>query len=73
MEKHQLHTDNVFEPLLDSRQAASLLRVHHKTLERKAREGQIPGYFEFGRWYFRSSELDAWLRSKLKSVSQPSA
>jgi excisionase family DNA binding protein len=52
-----------FEPLLNSREAAALLRMHHKTLERWARRNQVPGYRYNGRWYFRASELDAWLRS----------
>jgi len=34
----------LFEPLLDSREAAALLRMHHKTLERKARGGEVPGH-----------------------------
>jgi len=60
----------VFEPLLNSREAAALLRVHYKTLERKARRGEIPGYQIAGRWCFRASELDAWLRSQVHSASQ---
>jgi hypothetical protein len=44
--------------------------IHHKTLERKARGSEIPGYQIAGRWYFRASELDSWLRSQLISVSQ---
>jgi excisionase family DNA binding protein len=31
-----------FEPLLDPRQAAALLRLHQKTVVRLAREGRIP-------------------------------
>jgi excisionase family DNA binding protein len=60
-------TPQIFEPLLDSREAAALLHVHYKTLERKARCGEIPGYQIAGRWYFRVSELDAWVRSQLNS------
>jgi excisionase family DNA binding protein len=59
----------LFEPLLNSREAAALLHMHHKTLERKARSGEIPGYQIAGRWYFRATELDAWLRTQLKSAS----
>ena len=57
-----------FEPLLDSRQAAVLFDVHHKTIERKARSGEIPAVFRFGRWYFRASELDAWYIHGSQSV-----
>jgi len=63
-------TEKLFEPLLDSREAAALLKMHHKTLERKAREGEIPGYQILGKWCFRASELDTWLRSQLNSASQ---
>jgi hypothetical protein len=38
-----------FEPLLNSREAAALLRMHHKTLERWARRNQVPGYRYNGR------------------------
>jgi excisionase family DNA binding protein len=57
-----------FEPLLDSREAAALLQIHHKTLERKARAGEIPGYQIAGKWRFRASELDGWLKSQLNSA-----
>jgi excisionase family DNA binding protein len=59
----------LFEPLLDSREAAALLHMHHKTLERKARKGEIPGYQIAGRWCFRASELDGWLKGQVKSTS----
>jgi excisionase family DNA binding protein len=63
-----------FEPLLDSREAAALLRMHYKTVERKARNGEIPRYHHNGGWYFRASELDAWLRSAVHSLAaNPSA
>jgi len=49
-----------FELLIDSKQAAALLHVHPKTLQRWASEGVVPGR-KIGRcWYFRASELDAW-------------
>ena len=60
----------IFEPLLDSREASALLRMHYKTLERKARGGEIPGYQIAGRWYFRATALDTWLRVQLNSASQ---
>ncbi len=55
-----------FEPLLTSREAAAFLRIHHKTVERNARKKEIPGYFFNRRWFFRLSELDAWLRSAVR-------
>lgn len=62
-----------FERILNSREAADLLRMHHKTLERKARRGEIPGYYYNGCWHFRASELDAWLKTAVNSgIANPS-
>ena len=58
-----------FEPLLDSAQAARLLHLHPKSLQRKVRAGEIPAYKTGKRWLFRASELDAWLRSRLQLSS----
>ena len=41
-----------FEPLLNSHQAAQLLDIHHKTLQKLARRGKM--------WRFRASDLNAW-------------
>jgi excisionase family DNA binding protein len=57
-----------FEPLLTTTQAASLLQVHAKTLELWARSKRVPAY-NLGRWKFRASELDAWLRGSVHSGS----
>lgn len=57
-----------FEPLLSAVEAAKLLGgIHPKTLMRKAREGEIPGYQISRSWFFRASELDMWLRSLVTS------
>lgn len=63
--------DGLFESLISSSQAAKLLgNLHVKTLQRYARLGRLPGY-QIGRhWYFRESELDAWLRLQLNSKCQ---
>ena len=37
------HSPRVFERLLDSEQAAALVKVHPKTLQRYARKGVVPG------------------------------
>jgi len=60
-----------FEPLISSEQAARLLgNIHVKTLQRYARHGALPGYQIGGHWYFRESELDAWLRDQINSNRQ---
>ena len=54
-----------FEPLLDVQQAAQLLRLHPKTVQKWAREQRIPAVRYGKRWLFRSSELDSWVQSQL--------
>jgi excisionase family DNA binding protein len=58
----------VFEPLIGCEDAAKLLgNIHVKTLQRYARKGTLPGYRVAGHWYFRATELDAWLQSRINS------
>ena len=64
-------TDKPTEEILTSRAVAVMLGRNHKTIERHARDGAIPGHFRLGRWYFLKSELDSWLRSELDSSRQP--
>jgi len=53
------------EPLLDSGQAAAILLLHPKTLQRMARRGEIRG-LQIGKvWRFRASVLDEWIQQKL--------
>lgn len=52
--------------------AARLLRMHPKTVIRKAREGKLPAHpvgRDRKRWHFYLSELDAWLRSQVIATS----
>jgi excisionase family DNA binding protein len=53
--------DAAFEPLLDSSEAAALLKIHPKTLQKLARNGEIAA-IQIGKlWRFRASALNAWL------------
>jgi len=57
-------TNARFERLLDSDEAAALLKIHPKTLQRMARKGEIAG-IQIGKlWRFRLSELDQSIRSR---------
>ena len=56
-----------FEPLLDTPQAAALLGIHPKTLQKLARAGMVPGHRIGDLWRFRASELDTWLRTGINS------
>jgi excisionase family DNA binding protein len=57
---------NVERPLTCD-EAAAFVRVHPKTVKRMARNGELPGHFRFGRWFFYASELDSWMRTELHS------
>ncbi len=50
-----------FEPLLDSTEAAALLRIHPKTLKKMARRGEIQARRVRRFWRFRMSDLNEWL------------
>jgi excisionase family DNA binding protein len=55
------------EPLLDSDQAAAILQLHPKTLQRMARRREIRA-LQIGKvWRFRASVLDEWIQQKLAS------
>jgi excisionase family DNA binding protein len=50
-----------FEPLLDSEEAAALLKIHPKTLQKMARRGEVVA-IQIGKlWRFRRSALNRWL------------
>ncbi|MGO9245452.1 MAG: helix-turn-helix domain-containing protein [Verrucomicrobiia bacterium] len=54
-----------FERLLDSDEAAALLKIHPKTLQKMVRNREIAG-MQIGKlWRFRASALNAWLEQKL--------
>jgi excisionase family DNA binding protein len=56
-----------FEQLLDTDEAAALLKIHPKTLQKMARNGEITGV-QVGRlWRFRASVLNEWLEHKMAS------
>jgi excisionase family DNA binding protein len=56
-----------FEPLLDTQEAAALLQIHPKTLQKMARAGTVPSHRIGDLWRFRASELDRWVRAGVNS------
>ena len=50
-----------FEPLLDSEEAAALLKIHPKTLQKLARNGEVEAIHIGKLWRFRVSALNRWL------------
>jgi len=59
--------ESSFEQLLDSDEAAALLKIHPKTLQKMARNGQIKGVQVGKLWRFRASVLNTWLNQKMAS------
>ena len=55
------HSLESFEPFLDSEQAAALVKIHPKTLQRLARIGRVHGYRIGKLWRFRASDLSNWV------------
>ena len=64
------------ENYVDVAVAARYLSVASKTLNQLAREGKIPAYpwgvgTQRRSWRFKLSELDSWMRSRLRSGRRP--
>jgi excisionase family DNA binding protein len=51
------HPQQEIEPLISTEQAAAMLSVHPKTIQRMARRGDIKGLQIGNRWRFRASTL----------------
>lgn len=60
--RNHLPTD-LKEPLLDSRQAAAILKVHPRTVQRLVHRGEIRAVHVGRLWRFRQSALEAWMDS----------
>jgi excisionase family DNA binding protein len=56
-----------FEQLLDTDEAAALLKIHPKTLQRLARAGEIYAIQVGKLWRFRASELNRWVTARIAS------
>ena len=59
-----------FEPLLDDVQVAALLKVHPKTVQKMARNGELPAIRVGRYWRFLASALNNWIQQNMvKSLS----
>jgi excisionase family DNA binding protein len=56
--------------LLTLSEAAKLLQVSTRTLQRMIRQRQIPAFKVGGQWRMRESQLGEWLDQKEKSALQ---
>lgn len=53
------------QPLLTSKEAAKLLQIHEKTLQKLAREGKIPAIQIGTLWRFDLVALEQWVQDQL--------
>ena len=56
----------ICEGLLTLKEAASLLRIHPKTLQNMAIRSEVPSIKILRGWRFRESDLQRWLNSLLR-------
>lgn len=56
----------ICERLLTLREAASLLRLHPKTLQNMAIRCEVPAIKILQGWRFRESDLQGWINSLLR-------
>ena len=69
MSEHKLFS----EPFLDSDEAAALLRIHPKTLQRHARHGRVRGYRIGKMWRFHASDLKSRIEAHASSLDGTTA
>jgi excisionase family DNA binding protein len=55
------------EPLLDTAEAAAIMKISPKTLQKLARMRRIRGIHVGKLWRFRASEIDAWIEREMAS------
>jgi excisionase family DNA binding protein len=55
------------EPLLDSDQAAAIMQIHPKTLQKLARKGVVRGLHIGKLWRFRLSDINQWIEEQIAS------
>jgi excisionase family DNA binding protein len=56
----------ICEGLLTLKEAASLLRIHPKTLQNMAIRGEVPSIKILRGWRFRESDLQRWINSLVR-------
>ena len=63
------------EHFVDAEEAAAFLKLHPRTLQQMARDGDLPAYpLGNGKrktWRFRLSQLAEWMQEKVNSKSRP--
>ena len=60
--------DNIL--LLTLSEAANLLQVSTRTLQRMIRNGQLPAFKVGGQWRLREAQLRQWVESRESSLAE---
>ena len=47
--------------LIDLKEAAKFLKMHHNQLSRKAKDGEVKAYKPAGKWLFKYEDLEQYL------------
>lgn len=55
------------EPFLDTEEAAAIMKIHPKTLQKLARKGLVRGIHVGRLWRFRVSEIEKWAQRQMAS------
>jgi excisionase family DNA binding protein len=55
---------------LTTEEAAAYLRLHPRTVEKKARKGVLPAAKTGRKWLFRRTDLDAWADRLAEAVAE---
>jgi Helix-turn-helix domain len=66
---HRSRKRKVPEPLIDSDQAAAMIGVAPKTLQKYARYGMVRGVHVGKFWRFRASVIDEWISREFENGS----
>jgi excisionase family DNA binding protein len=61
----------LWEPLLIPEEAAANLRIHSKTVNRRAAKGLLPGLKIGKHWRYRASDLQRYIDDEIESNRQP--
>jgi excisionase family DNA binding protein len=55
------------EPFLDTGEAAAIMKIHPKTLQKLARKGLVRGIHVGKLWRFRASDIERWAQGQMAS------
>jgi excisionase family DNA binding protein len=67
LRKPVLSVDFIPERFLDTEEAAAIMKIHPKTLQKLARKGMVRGIHVGKLWRFRVSEIEQWAQRQMAS------